>query len=79
MKDKVLKARLLKKYSQLMQELSSIGPTPLRQLLDAHIVVSRNALITFDQDLYETDLSYARRADKAKDKANDMPNVLWDS
>ena len=77
MKDTLLHNKLVKKYQALLRELDSVGPTPLRQVLDAHLVLSLNALKSFDQDAYETDTSYAKTADKAKDKANSMLPVVW--
>jgi hypothetical protein len=77
MKDKELERKLKKKIQGLIHDLDSIGPTPLRQLLDAHLVTCYNALATFDQGQYESNEVYAAKCDLIRDQACSQDSTPW--
>jgi hypothetical protein len=77
MKDKELARKLKSKLRSLTQDLDAVGPTPLRQLVDAHLVLCYNAIATFDQDAYETDAAYAYKCELSRAKACNLNTMPW--
>lgn len=77
MKDKELERKLRKKIQSLVKDIDAISPTPLRQLVDAHLVICYNAIATFDQGTYESSEIYASKCDLIKDQACSLDSMPW--
>ena len=77
MKDRELERKLKQKLMSLLDEVDKVGPTPLRQLLDAHLVICYNAIATFDQGAYETSEVYAEKVNLASKQANNLDISPW--
>lgn len=77
MKDKELERKLKKRIQDLIREANAIGPTPLRQLVDAHLVICYNAIATFDQGEYESSEVYAAKCDLIRDQACNLDSRPW--
>lgn len=77
MKDKELERKLNKKIQNLIRDIDAIGPTPLRQLVDAHLVICYNAIATFDQGGYESNEAYAAKCNLIRDQACNLDSIPW--